>query len=923
VEARQHIPGRAFCPSCGAKYAVPEEELKRRPGLRFSAHCRACETDFSVTWRDERLVTEVIETLRDLEEADRAEALPKGARVGKYEIEERLAAGGSSTVYRAFDSGANRKVALKILHRSPADSDYGMRFKREVEVQGNLKHPNLMPIFDHGSVDDMPYYTMELLHKPMTFDTIVGLFRARRLGYNLSLRTLNSLEALVRHVVLPVARAIDFANHNGVIHRDLKPSNVILDAQTLHVYVIDFGICHVTRTTGSRIVVRVAEEGEEEKKRMAMGTVRHMPPEQAKGGVSPQGDVWALGALLFYLLHGDSPVAPAIDLDRVGIDKRLANLRKIAESSRAAGDETEAAFYEAKIEELETGRHRTVKHMLRDAQQGHYVPLSGDVAPPLAAIVRRAMQPEPTGRYPSARRFAADLNAWLEGHSVRAYADELGAGKGTLYRTRLAVRRNRNVLTALFAVVLVAGAGIGVWSYRERSEEQRRLQSWMHAARRAEDPARQEEILTRVLARKPDHARAQEMLAHVRRFKPLLAHVEDARQLRAQLEEVRRTGEFRQMAWLSDEMDDMAAVLEKTVGPELAELPGEFATEELRREVRQLAGLLRGRRQIALEQLPAGTSIALIGSDRRTGAFSWDEPRDLGTAPLGVNTLSLPPGSYVLSVADPKAKRHLFLPFHVSYRSPPRIEVSCPIEPARIPEGMVYVTGTRSMEFGDLRFSQETERLAVRPFFLDRYEVTNAEYALYLASLAPHLRETAVPRRLVAGQAGRTAPLWTERDDGFQIPEGTEHRPVTDISFLDARNYARWAGKRLPKPEEFERAARGPDRRDYPFGTSLDPDACNADTSRLARVGANPRDRSPFGVYDLGGNVAEWIDVLTGRHALIKGGAFDLPRYRAMAAASDKVRADRPHDGIGFRCAQDVPDIEDEDEDEGEDGEGR
>ncbi len=906
VEAQQHVPGRAFCPGCGRKYAVPEDELKRRPGLSFTARCRSCGAGFSVTWIDDGLVTEAIEDLRDLEEADSASAIPKGARVGKYEIEERLAAGGSSTVYRAFDSGANRKVALKILHRSPDDADYGMRFKREVEVQGNLKHPNLMPIFDHGSVDEMPYYTMELLHKPMTLDTIAGMYRARRLAYNPALRTLNSLEALVRHIVLPVARAIDFANKNGVVHRDLKPGNIILDAKTLHVYVIDFGICHVMRTTGHRIVVRATEGGDEEQKRMAMGTVRQMPPEQARGGVAPQGDIWALGALLYYLVMGDSPVAPAIDLGRVGIEKRVANLRKITESSRAAGDEAGAAFYEAKLHELQGGTHRTFKDMLRDAQQGRYVPLAPDIDPALAAIVRRAMQTEPTERYPSAHHFTADLQAWLGGYSVRAYADELGPGKGTLYRARLTIRRNQNVLTALVAVTLLAAVGIGIWRFRERSVERRLIAGWMHEASRTKDPATQEEILTRVLARRPDHMQAQELLTSVRRFRPLLAHIEDARKLRERLHAMRRSREFRRMPWLAEEMGEMAAVLEKTVRPALGELPDTFATPSLEREVRLLTELLRGRRAVTLKKLPPGSTIDLIAADRRTGAFPWDKPRNLGTAPLGVDTLSLAPGTYILTVTDPATKRSLLLPFVIEYRSPAQMDLTCPIIPSRIPDGMVYVAGMKNMEYGDLRFSQETERIEVKPFFLDAREVTNTEYARYIASLEPHLRETAVPRRLIAGQSGRTAMLWEQDGGSYTIPAGTEHHPVTGISFLDARRYAQWAQKRLPRPEEFELAARGPDRRDYPFGTVLDPKACNADTGTVARVASFPRDRSPYGAFDLGGNVAEWIDVLTGAHAFIKGGAFDLPRYRASAAASDKVLADRPYDGIGFRCAQDV-----------------
>jgi len=71
VQERQRQPGRAFCPGCGQKYAVPEDELKRRAGLRFRATCRACDTPFSVMWRGDELVTEREEILKTDEENER------------------------------------------------------------------------------------------------------------------------------------------------------------------------------------------------------------------------------------------------------------------------------------------------------------------------------------------------------------------------------------------------------------------------------------------------------------------------------------------------------------------------------------------------------------------------------------------------------------------------------------------------------------------------------------------------------------------------------------------------------------------------------------------------------------------------------------------------------------------------------------
>jgi len=901
VATPHQVPDRAFCPKCGQKYAVPGEELRRRAGLRFRATCRSCETAFSVRWHRGDLQTEIEEVL--VEKGGERDVFAKGARIGKYEIEEPLGSGGSSTIYRTFDQGANRTVALKVLHQA-ADADSELRFRREVEVQGNLKHPNLMPIFDHGKVDAKPYYTMELLHKPMTLDTIIGLFRNGRLTYNPALRRLNSLRAMVRQVLLPVARAVAFANKNGVIHRDLKPSNVLIDAKTLRVYLIDFGICHVFKTTGSRLMLRGGTPTEaEDQRRMAMGTARCMPPEQARGEISEQGDVWALGALLRYLLAGDYPIAPAIDLSRVGMEKRLKNLEKIANSSRTAGDEAQAAFYEARVADLRSGVHRTLKDLLRDAQQSHYMPLPDGLEPSLIAIVGRAMQAEPERRYDSAELFADELQRWLDDRPVRAYAADLGA-KSAIYRLRLFAHRNRNALlaaTGALLLVIIVGAVILIFT---AAGERDRVDELLEQARKTANPRLQEQSLTELLNLRPDHQEAQELLALARRFRPVLARFNEARRGYEDIKRDRAKGAYEKVERQSRYWE---AILEGAVLTELKSLPEDHrGARVLEPQVRELLDLLRGKRVITLAGLPKGARVRL--AYQRSAAsreLDWDAPRELGTAPLLVADYSLEPGSYVLVVEHTDRGSVLHLPFVINDTTLPRTQIACPRDPAKLPADMVYVAGLQRMEFGDPRFSESTRTVDVEPFLLDRYEVTNRKYKRFLDEMDPQRRERAVPRRLIAGSDETTVPLWIEQSNGtWTFPEGAANLPVTNVSQLDAQDYARWAHKRLPTPQEYERAARGVDRRDYPFGMLLDPRACNAHTTTIAKVGNYPRDRSPFGAFDLAGNVAEWTDDITGELAIIRGGSFELARYRALATAFGKRRADLPYPDVGFRCVQ-------------------
>ena len=86
----------------------------------------------------------------------------------------------------------------------------------------------------------------------------------------------------------------------------------------------------------------------------------------------------------------------------------------------------------------------------------------------------------------------------------------------------------------------------------------------------------------------------------------------------------------------------------------------------------------------------------------------------------------------------------------------------------------------------------------------------------------------------------------------------------------------------------------------------LEPDACNAFTHEIADVGRFPRDLSPFGAYDMAGNVAEWVEGGGIEQGLIKGGSFELPRYRAIIAAFGTRPLGRPYEDVGFRCAKDV-----------------
>ncbi len=174
----------------------------------------------------------------------------------------------------------------------------------------------------------------------------------------------------------------------------------------------------------------------------------------------------------------------------------------------------------------------------------------------------------------------------------------------------------------------------------------------------------------------------------------------------------------------------------------------------------------------------------------------------------------------------------------------------------------------RFREGGFILYDEGPRQVEMRGFWIDRYEVTNADFRRFLEATGYRPAE---PRNFLRH--------WR---DGF--PEALAQHPVTWVSLEDARAYAAWAGKRLPTDIEWQWAAQGPDGRRWPWGMEFDATRCNSDTSGTTPVDAFPGNVSPFGVRDLVGNVWEWIDVVCTdgwhRWCFLRGGSY----YRARGS---------------------------------------
>jgi len=211
-------------------------------------------------------------------------------RVGPYEVQALIGAGGMGRVYRARDTRLDREVAIKVLpSRAAADADRLRRFEQEARAAGALTHPNLVTVFDVGVERGRPYLVTELLE---------GETLRERLGRG------RASVARGCDVAAALARGLAAAHAKGIVHRDLKPENVVITRDG-RVKIVDFGVAKLrapdaaTGGANDAVGVRTASG-------VIVGTAGYMAPEQIRGeDVDGRADVFALGAVLFELLTGN------------------------------------------------------------------------------------------------------------------------------------------------------------------------------------------------------------------------------------------------------------------------------------------------------------------------------------------------------------------------------------------------------------------------------------------------------------------------------------------------------------------------------------------------------------------------------------------------------------------------------------------
>ena len=762
-------------------------------------------------------------------------------------------------VYEAIDQRVSCVVALK--QTLVEDDEMRSAFRREAALLANLRHPALPKVMDYFGDGEGQFLVMEYVPGHDLAELLA--LRGNPFPPDDVFRWADELLKLLEFL---------HSRRPPILHRDIKPANLKLTKQG-EIFLLDFGLAK--GTAGQMTTLMTS-------KSVRAYTPVYSPLEQIHGkGTDQRSDLYALGATLYQLLTAQSPVDAPTRFAAVDDD--------LPDPLRSVHD------------------------------------LNPDIFPGVSDVVKQAMAIRRRGRFGNATAMRIALSTareqWLEADETRK--SEAAARAEELEReTRLGRETERRQKEE-------AERAEEERRQRQLEEEQQRL---ARQVRELEERARREKEEEETRARLEAATRAEEELkqrqaqeAQQRLAQQLREQEEQARreeeEMRARLEAAERAkrdeddAESTQPAINDNEQPgptkrsppSPAQVFAPTVrGPSARETGREepAATAQKPPPIKTIRVPYSEIKPPPSGPDTPGPSVELNG---KTGSRRNRLLLIFGAVTLVTGTLVIA-GLYLLLAKRTTENGPVSLNQPVT-QSPSNTSPNLPQIVA--PTGMAYVPGGEFMmgrNDGD-EYERPAHEVAVKPFFMDIYEVTNQQYQEFV------------------NKTGHAAPEhWARK----HFPDGKGQLPATNVSWDDANAYAKWAGKRLPTEAEWEFAARGTDGRRYPWGNDWQDGLANVGNPHkigfgfglegLSEVGKY-KGASPYGLIDMVGNAWEWTaDKLAsypGGHVpndlpgiekrVIRGGSFGSDKNSGVTLRRGyPARGPFLYQNTGFRCVKDV-----------------
>ncbi len=766
----------------------------------------------------------------------------------RYRLGRVIGEGGMGVVHEAFDRAIGRLVAIKLL-KEPVDVSKEEVYKliREIQITGQLEHPNIMPIYDIGVLTDSRlFFVMKLIRgknlKDVIYDESVPASGPKRRHH---LRRLLS-------IFVQICNAVDFAHSKGVIHRDLKPENVMV-GDFGEVLVLDWGLAHIKEFNepfegiirNPKDLVRTLST----KKTIdgsIIGTPCYMSPEQAQGLISKideRTDVFGLGGLLYEMLSGYPPISGSDAFDVI----------------------TKAATCDIKPPQ----------------EVSPYMEIPNE----LDEICMKALAEDPNDRYQSAHELVEAIERYLEGsveleRKEKEARQHLIAGKEALakyYKLRTELGRLKAEVSQKEAELKRGQASLAekerLWIAEDHlkmralelsriyTEALAHLQS---AANLAPDPSEARKALSDLFWIKYIEAEKEGREDDAIFFKSMLERYHDGRYANQLAGEgiVEISGVPKDAEVLMVHMEERKRRLLPVgnmqvlgTGPARLTLPRGYYLITIRRE-----GFVDSLYPIFVERMETvEIEYDSIPNERLLDGFVWIPS---GYAKIGGEedgTFGALPAQQVFVDGFCMSKLPVTIAEYIEFLNDVRNSLS----EKELVELVPQPYGTT----GKLYFKRKEDGSFFMPEIDDdgdRWSLNWPVFGITYQNAIAYIR-------------------WRSKRDGVEY--------------------------RLPSDFEWEKAGRGMDGRLFPWGNQFVRDFCNMRFTKLegpspSDVGSFPIDCSPYGVLDMAGNMRDWCEGFFDEERkmrLIRGGAWSMYEMFSRLSCRTAEKPQMRSVNIGFR----------------------